>query len=453
MQFIIRREALQRELALLQEVAAQKNANPILSCVKLEVEDGKLSLAATDTSVSMFSTCGSGDSGLTVSEDGIAIVDAKRLHGYVKAMEGSEVALSTDEENWLHLSCESAKFRMQGYAAIDFPQLPEPPDDAITSQLPGIALADLIERIEYAIDMGESRYTLSGAFMEVVSATEKVEATDSTPEKAATPAVIRLVATDGFRLSIATRTGEFADPWTVLIPKKGLSAIASMARSGQGGAVVELSKNSNHVFAVSGRRTIASLLLAGQFPDWRNIVNAVKTEKFAVVDTRKFRSAAARVAMVLDGKTDSGIKLNFLASGNLTLESINRTSGEDAKEEVGIGYRLKDEATENKDLTLRVNHRFLLDFVNPAKSSMLRAAGADSATPLRLTDGNLRTDGYQYDYILLAINENAATAPIPEKPKKEKAEKKQVEKVKPEPTPQISDEEARKKYLDNEVDL
>jgi len=441
MNLAIRQESLQRELVLLQDIAAQKTVSPILSCVYIKAEEGKVVLSATDGEVSLTTTCD--DNGLSISEEGIAVVDAKRFYDYVKSMDGNEVALSTDQQNWLNLSSGASRFRMPGRAADDFPQQPTLQEGAMKSQVPATGLASLIEGVTYAINEVVGK-TLPGAYMEFTVSKDAGEV------KPPIPAAIRFVATDGLRLSVATRTGEFTTPWDVMIPQKGLRAIASMARASVGGSVITLSKGQNHIFATDGRRILSSLLLAGTFPNWKTIFQKIKTEKFAAVDMKKLRTAISSAAMVLDGRGESGVKLNFDPSGVLHLEAVNLSDGGDYRGDIDIGYKVKDESSvEGKDLTVRVNHRYLLDFLTNARSSIIRVGGTNAANPLRLTDGDLRTEGFQCDYILMSINENIATAPPAPTEKKKTAEKK-PEKVKQPEVPAESPEEAARRVLDSE---
>lgn len=440
MEFSIKREPFLKELALLQDVASKKNDRPILACIRIEAKDDELLLDATDADVSMGCVCNKGD-GLAVEESGIAVVDAKRLYNYIRGMESESVAFTTDEQEYLSIWYPDRRdgkplYRMPGFHAVDFPAVPEPPDSESengwkSSSLPAPAFANMATRAEYAVSGDKGVLSIQGALLEF-------------GEDAA-----RMIATDGNKLIVAARKGGAEKAWDVMIPRRALAAIAAMCRSLSIGGSVEITRGPNRVFAYAGGRMVASTMLAAQFPPWRNIMTkGVRAVKFAALDTKRFRACASRAAAVLDDRGLGGLKLQFTSSGILKFNAQSSLFGE-ADEWMEIGYKLDEKAAENmadKDLTVRLGHNYLLDFLGTCQSEVIKVAGSDASSPVKLIDGDLKTDGFQVDCVIMPINEAVAAqaAEIAQVEKKEKTEKKSGRKE-PAPSSEPAPEKTRRR--------
>ena len=415
MEFTVKRDPFLRELGLLAEVASKKGDRPILACIRMEAKDDELLLDATDSDVSMGCVLG-GTDGLAIESDGVAVIDAKRLHSYVRGMESAEVFCATDATGWLELRYPNRKegkplYRMPGFPAGDFPAIPEAPDQEAedgwkTGSIPAPAFANMAAKAEYALSGESGTLNVPGAQLEF-------------GEDA-----VRMVATDGHKLIVASRKGGVEKPWEIVIPRKALASIASMCRAVQLGGMVAISRGPNHVFAFAGGRVVAATMLAGQFPAWRNITKGIRMVKFAALDTKRFRACAARAAAVLDARGIGGIKLQFSASGVLRFNAQSSLFGE-ADEWMDIAYKVDEEKAANmadKDLTVRVGHAHLLDFLATAQSEVMKVAGSDASQPVKLVDGDLEQDGFETTCIIMTINE-AVAAQAAEVQASEKAEK------------------------------
>lgn len=419
MEFRIKREPFLRELTLLQDVAGKNDNRPILACVKIEARDDELLLDATDADVSMGCICTSEHDGLSIEQDGIAVVNAKRLYSYIRGMESAEVTCATDTLNWLELRYPDRKegkplYRMPGFPIDDFPAIPEAPEsdsgDWKMSSIPAPAFADMAQRAEYAIAGDRGSISIQGALLNFD--------TDAS----------RMIATDGNKLIVAARKGGVASPWSVAIPRRALASIASMCRSLQLGGAVEITRGPNRIFAFAGGRMLSGTLLAAQFPAWQTIVKGLRLVKFAALDTKCFKACAERAAAVLDAKGVGGLKLQFSASGILRFNAQSSLFGE-AEEQMEIGYKLDEKVAANmadKDLTVRLSHVYLLGFLATAQAEVMKIAGSDAALPVKLVDGDLEADGFQVDCIIMSINEAVAAqameiAAATEKPKAQEA--------------------------------
>jgi len=216
MELKIGSQDLARALGRSQGIVERKSTMPILSHVLLEARKGnELQISATDLDLSVSSThtC-------EVAREGAVAVPAKHLYEIVRALPEQTVTLKRASNNYLEVKSGPSEFRIVGLPAEDFPALPRFEKLNFVDVDPK-SLLDQIERTFFAASNDETRYNLNGVFFE--------------PQGA----VLRLVATDGHRLTVSERplAGDFALKKGVILPKKGLQELRKLlteaAESGQ----------------------------------------------------------------------------------------------------------------------------------------------------------------------------------------------------------------------------
>src|SRR5216684_6115190 len=233
MEFAIERSSLQNGLALAQGIVERRNTIPILGNVLMETKGSSLLLSATDLEVGIRTeiTCQS-------AKPGTITLNARKLFEIVREAEADSVALKSLEGDWVELKCGRARFKMMSLDPRTFPAMPKqgegpPPKD--TTRKPFKAeltisaevLATLIDKTIFAVSPDETRYNLSGVYIE------------ASPNN-----VVRMVATDGHRLALIEReAGKFAMEGGAILPRKGLSELRKLLDS-QGDNEVQLSLES-----------------------------------------------------------------------------------------------------------------------------------------------------------------------------------------------------------------
>src|SRR5437868_13078611 len=110
---------LQKELQLCQGVVEKRSTIPILSNVLLKAADDKLQIAATDLDVTILSACAA-----RVTVPGGVTLEARRLFDIVRSMPDDDVHITMQENNSVFIESGTAKFRLLGLPAEDYPTLP-----------------------------------------------------------------------------------------------------------------------------------------------------------------------------------------------------------------------------------------------------------------------------------------------------------------------------------------
>jgi DNA polymerase-3 subunit beta len=205
----------------------------------------------------------------------------------------------------------------------------------------------------FAITQEESRYSLNGALLVLL------------------PDEIRMVATDGHRLSFVSKSMEIPGvdlEVRALIPRKTLVEIQKLIGD-QDSMFLEFGRDENHLFFSAGSRKLVSRILAGQFPNYELVIPR-ENDKYVTASTRSLGDGIRRAAIMSDEKLKS-IRLSF-NSGVLELSASCAEAGE-AREEVGVEF-------EGEPLDIGFNPLYLLDFLGVCDSESVSIALKDPET-------------------------------------------------------------------------
>src|SRR5450759_1999542 len=215
MELTVVKADLQKELQLCQGVVEKRSTIPILSNVLLKAADGRLQIAATDLDVTILSSTAA-----RVTTPGGVTIEAKRLFDVVRSLPDEDVHMNLQENNSMILESGTAKFRLLGLPAEDYPTLPTVNvTDAYSISLS--ELKTMVGKVKFAITHEETRFQLNGALLKIQ------------PQK------MEMVATDGHRMALINfpkgngKTTAGTD-LTILIPRKALDEILRLESGEEG---------------------------------------------------------------------------------------------------------------------------------------------------------------------------------------------------------------------------
>jgi DNA polymerase-3 subunit beta len=356
-------QELSRALARSQGIVEKKSTMPILSHVLLEAQkSGELTVSATDLDVAVQGqhSCES------VAKEGKVAVPARSLFDIVKALPEATASLRKTQNNYLEIRSGAAEFRIVGLPAEDFPALPKP-EKVPFVQVDAATMLGLIERTAFAVSSDETRYNLNGVFFEPQEGT------------------LRLVATDGHRLSLAEADspGDFKLKKGVILPKKGLfelkKLLAEAVEGGQEKPSAELGFVESSAIVRRAGVTLVMRLIEGTFPDYKQVVPKAG-EKVLKVGRIRFLETLRRISILASDKSHA-VKLE-LGKGNLRVVAQNPDLGE-AKEDVTVEYQ-------GEPLKIGFNARYLIDVLQVLAAEDVAFELADDLSP-----GVLRPAGEQ----------------------------------------------------------
>ncbi len=312
MGLVIERASLQNALGLVQGIVERRTTVPILGHVLIEPEGNSLKLSATDLEVGIRTEvpCKAG-------KDKSITLNARKLFEIVREAAGEEVKLDPLDGDWVELKCGRAKFKMMGLDPRSFPAMPS----AGTAEgaagkkqlkaelkIPASVLAAMIDKTIFAVSPDEARYNLSGVLLE------------SAPSNK-----VRMVATDGHRLSMIERDAEgFKIDAGVIIPRKGLQELRKLLEQ-TGDEETKLSIDGQLAYLKRGFTEVSMRLVEGEFPDYRGVLP--KSSRHQIAVGRDDLLAAIKRVSIFSNERYHGIKFS-LSSGTLTVSSTSPEVGE-----------------------------------------------------------------------------------------------------------------------------
>jgi DNA polymerase III subunit beta len=331
MKITVAKDELVAKLGVVSRAFSSRGTVQVLSGILLSAEAGTLSLAATDMELSLRTTLEA-----QVEGDGAVVIPGKLLVDLARLLPESEATIEyRPDEGVAHVTSGSASYRLNTYAAEDFPRLP-----AVEAQLHAIdrdALLETVDRVARSASRDESRPVLTGILV-------RFEA-----------GKLVMVATDSYRLSVKeTELGGDAPELEAIIPARALQELSrlSLSSAATGADTIELGVHENHVVFGTGDAWLTTRRIDGQFPNYRQLL----PETFEVeltVARAELGDVVRRVSVM--AQRNSPLRLRF-AEGELTVSAQTQDVGE-AKESLPVPYS-------GEEFVIGFNADFLRDGVD-----------------------------------------------------------------------------------------
>ena len=335
MQFTCTKENLSYALNLVSGVAGKQSNLPILSHVMLTASDSSVELCATNLEIGVKAHLRA-----KVDSPGSFTVPAKTLTDFVGLMGGDQVQL-TQKENELVIESGRSNTKIKGMPSEEFPVIPEFTEGKSFS-LERTKLKNALAQVVFAASKNEIRPELSGIYFGFGVYGH---------------AGLTLAATDSYRLAekrIAVAQG--GDEVTCIVPARTvlefIRLISLSESSDEKETNVRFFVGESQVALRYGSFEITSRLIAGRYPDYRQIIpNEFKTTAM-FSKSQMVSSVKAASLFAATGVNAVNIKLNP-ASQSVHITSMSTQAG--AYE---TSLDVQGEGIEN---SIVLNHRYLLD--------------------------------------------------------------------------------------------
>ena len=252
------------------------------------------------------------------------------------------------EDRRLQVKAGRSRFNLQTLAAADFPRMVEARDAAKSLTLPQKALKHALGLVQFAMAVQDIRYYLNGVLLSV----------DKN--------VLRVVATDGHRLSYAAETLENElESVEAILPRKTVLELIKLL--GDGDDPVTLTIGTNQVRFAFGGIEIVSKIVEGKFPDYLKVIPT--THRNLVSLARVPLAQSLNRAAILSNEKIRGVRLVFTKNA-LSIICTNNEQ-EEAEESLTIDY-------DGDPLDIGFNISYLLDVLNHVDCETVTVAMGDS---------------------------------------------------------------------------
>jgi DNA polymerase III subunit beta len=364
MKVVCGKDELAEKLGVVGRGVSTRTSVQILAGIMVRAAGGRLHLSATDMEISVRDSLEA-----QVEEEGAVVVPGRLLVDIVRLLPAGEVTLEhRADEGVARLTCGSASYQLNTYAAEDFPRLPEiEPESAFTVERE--AFLDTISRVGRSASRDESRPVLTGILVRFEG--DKLV----------------MAATDSYRLSVKETTLPTGPGLELeaIVPARALQELARVGHNAESDSVEVGVQENQIVFGVDGV-WLTARRIDGQFPNYKQLL----PEQFDAevqLPREELLDVVRRTGLLAQRK--SPLRLRF-AEGELTVSAQTQDVGE-ARESLPVGY-------DGEAMEIGFNAEFLRDGLESVTDDTVRIK---LISPLR--PGLLHGENDDFLYLIMPI--------------------------------------------------
>jgi DNA polymerase-3 subunit beta len=360
MKFSALKEDLLHAVQVAQYSANPKGMMPILSGVKMEGRENKVTLYSTDLESYTITNCAA-----NVSEDGNCVVNLKLFMDCLKDSKEEKIDVEV-VGNEMVLKGKNTVFKLYTLPTEDFPNSPSV-NIPVLEDINGEIFIKSVQKVARAASKDEKRPTLLGILLEIDDEG------------------IKMVSTDSYRLAIRRIKDGFSriEKGQYIIPS---SAMVNLARITTKEEKINMYKDENmgQIRFEIGETDYIIRLIEGKFPKYEQFIPE-SLEKKIEVEKEEILGALKRATII-----STTVKID-IGKDALTLESESREVGE-GKEKIEAVY-------DGEDMEIAFNSRFLEEGIISIDGEKVMIGISEPLKPGIITEG----EGEEFMYIIMPI--------------------------------------------------
>lgn len=361
-QFSINKSFFLQALNATKRAISSKNAIPILSTIKIEVNAQHIVLTGSNGQISIENTIpvSNENAGLLITSPGAVLLEANFFINIISSLPDVSLDFTEIDHHQIVLTSGKSEITLKGKDVDLYPRLQE-----MTTENPLVLktklLKSIISETAFAASLQESRPILTGVHM-VLSEQKEFKA----------------VATDSHRMSQRKLTLENTSAnFNMVIPSKSLREFSAVFTDDI--ETVEVFFSDSQVLFRSDYISFYTRLLEGNYPDTdRLLTNSFETE--VTFNTAALRSAMERAYLISNATQNGTVKLE------ITSDSI---SSHVNSPEVGkVNEELDSISQSGSDLTISFNPTYLIEALKALKSETVMIRFISPVRPFTLMPGD-----------------------------------------------------------------
>ncbi|WHL23632.1 DNA polymerase III subunit beta [Streptococcus iniae] len=361
-QFLINRSLFMQALNATKRAISTKNAIPILSTIKIDVNQADITLTGSNGQISIENTIpvSNENAGLLITSTGSVLLEANFFINIISSLPDISLEFKEIEQHQVVLTSGKSEITLKGKDVEQYPRLQEVSTDnplILETKL----LKSIIAETAFAASLQESRPILTGVHM-ILSQNNQFKA----------------VATDSHRMSQRLLTLEkSASDFDVVIPSKSLREFSSVFTDDI--ETVEIFFSPSQILFRSEHISFYTRLLEGNYPDTdRLLMNQFETE--VVFNTQSLRHAMERAHLISNATQNGTVKLEI--AENAITAHVNSPEVGKVNEELEIVEK------SGEHLTISFNPTYLIEALKALKSDTVRIRFISPVRPFTLIPGD-----------------------------------------------------------------
>ncbi|MCE9500263.1 MAG: DNA polymerase III subunit beta [Leptospira sp.] len=321
MKFRVKTTEFQKAINAVEGVISVREIKSILSNVKVEAENDKIFLSATDLEISIKASLNA-----KIDKPGNTSLPAKQLNRTFKEINFSETLVETDsDQNSLKVKITDAEEKYDFKAYINSLEGDEiktisKVDESKIFDFPCHTFMEMIRKTSYSVAQEDTRFVFNGLFLTCKD--RKVS----------------FVGTDGRRLAKIDRTFPVNLPFEkgIIVPHKAIKEIAKMIDSHETGKIGLIE---NQVYISIGSVELLCKLIEGSYPDYDQVIP--KSVNHSVKIGKENLTVALRQAIIAAEEPSKQIRVAFKKN----ILNINSSTAGASEVSINIPIDYNDEET------------------------------------------------------------------------------------------------------------
>lgn len=356
MKFLISTQELNYLLAKCQNVVPINPTMPILSNLLIEAKNGELIITSTD--LTMGVRC---FAKVKILEEGKTTLPARKLCSLIRQLTSVNLEITTNKNHITEIIADSSKFKLNGMAGSEFPELPSFVG-AVSVKLTQEQLRDMFFRTAFAVSKDDTRYALTGVFLQIENG------------KAL------FTGTDGKRLARSYLPVELDCEFkgSYIVP---LKAVDEMFKNlgHKGDATLHLMNDK--IFVETDNSLFVSKLLSGEYPDFNQVI----PEKVDTVITlhRDELLTLLRQVSLFTGEVNHSVKFSFV-EGEVKISANTMKIGE-GNVSMPVNFH-------GSQINIAFDPEFFIDILKHTKGERISLGITDAFNPSVITDSDKNDD-------------------------------------------------------------
>lgn len=336
MKFNISSTTLCNRLQTLNKVIGSKNPLPILDCILFDLQDGKLSMTASDSEITLISNL----EVVNAEGNGKFALNANQIINGLKEISDQPILISINEETFeVEIKYQNGMCNFIGQSGETYP-LPTTINDAAQSVvIDAEVLLQGITKAVFATAEDELRPVMNGIYFDI--------STES----------ITFVASDGHKLvrdRFYNTKGEQESAF--ILPKKPAKTLKDILSREQGEATIKFDNNNAQISVEN--YTLNCRLIEGRYPNYNSVIPSDNPYKVKI--DRQALIGALRRVLVFASTSTNLIKLR-ISTNNITASAQDIDYAKKAEENIVCEY-------DGNPMNIGFKGTFLVDILNSISS-------------------------------------------------------------------------------------
>lgn len=346
MKFTVSSMKLFNHLSSINRVINSKNTLPILDCFLFKLQEGTLTITASDSETTLVTSIEVD----TSEEDGIIAIGAKTLLDALKEIPEQPITFDINLGNQeVIVHYQNGKYNLAGQAADEYPQSPALTGNITHLSLDASTLTDGMSRSIFAVEEDELHPIMNGIFFDI------------------TDQDITMVASDGHKLvryRIKNARGESSTSF--ILPKKPSGLLKNILAKGNN-TEIRFDFDSHNVIITTGNSRMTCRQIEGRYPNYGAVIPANNPRK-VIVDRQSLLGALRRVS-IFSLMSSCLIKLHIEQNKiEVSAQDINYSLS--AAESLDCQYS-------DQPMSIGFKSTFLIDIINNMPSESISIELAD----------------------------------------------------------------------------